>query len=210
VNEYDLVDVRIPVDIGEKIFEVRRIRVEDVFRAIRRFDEPLRAFVREDAPDAEKLLASLGLEDLADLFSFALDPYAPLHIRKHLTMEKARELGIKIGVVNDLDRIWKSLKLGHREESSPPPPTRPAREDAITIAPLVWIIDRLAMRYGIDPLIIPRWPYEAFLDFVDCTEDDRRRRALIDGAAAANLDPDLLDDSQIPVGPIPDLNKLVN
>ena len=209
MNEYDLVDIRIPVDIGEKIFEVRRIRVEDVFRAIRRFDEPLRAFVQEDAPDAEKLLASLGMEDTADLFSFALDPYDPLHIQKHLTMETARVLWIKIGVVNDLDRIWKSLKLGHREES-PARPGRPAREDAITIAPLVWIIDRLAMRYGIDPLIIPRWPYEAFLDFVDCAEEDRRRRELIDGAAAANLDPDLLDDSQIPVGPIPDLNKLVN
>jgi len=208
VNEYDLVDVRIPVDIGEKIFEVRRIRLQDIFRITSRFDDEIRAFVREEIPDAGKLFQSLGLEDLADLFSFALDPYAPAHLRTHLTLPKAMEVGILIGSVNDLDRIWKSLKIG-----SPVPAAesqvQPLAAEPSAVSSMVRIIDRLAARYGIDPLIIPKWPYEAFLTLVDAVDEDIKARERLSWVQAG-IDPDLIDDSRIKAGPIADLNKLVN
>jgi len=208
VNEFDLIDTRIPVEIGDKTFEVRQIRVQDIFRITRRFDDEIRAFVREEVPDAGKLFQSLGQQDLADLYSFALDPYAPAHLRAHLTLPKAMEVGILIGSVNDLDRIWKSLKIG-----SPAPAAegqvQPLAAETSTVSSMVRIIDRLAARYGIDPLVIPKWPYEAFLTLVDAVDEDvkaRERQALL----LAGLDPDLLDDSRIKAGPIADLNKLVN
>jgi len=210
LDAYDLIDVRLPVEVGGRKFHAVRLRLRDVLRILVRFDEDLRRFVAADEPDALELFHSLDLEATADLFAFALDPYDPTFLREHLDLQKAGEVAILIGVVNDIDRIWSALKLGRppgaREEESPPEPVqaRPPRA-----SPLVRVIDRMAERYGMDPVKVLDWPFEAFLTLVDAADED------VDAVARAamsnaGIDPDLLDDSNIKPGPMPDFNKLVN
>ena len=71
----------------------------------------------------------------------------------------------------------------------------------------------MARRYGVAPTSIPSWPYEAFLDALELcdAELEATLRALEANLAMPDgspVDPDLLDDSDIPVVPLPDLNRV--
>ena len=207
MNAYDLVDVRVPIEIGLRRFEVRRLRLCDVLRILTRFDDHVREFVSAKQPDAAALLASLGPEDTADLFAFSLDPFDPFYVRKHLSvdMEKRVQVGVLIASVNDVRRVWDSLSFT-RPDPLPRSKTVERIAPKSTVPPLLRVIDRIAHRYACDPHAVMLWSYEGFLSIVDVMDEEFESRAR-EAQLVAGLDPDLLDDSEIPVGPLPDLNR---
>lgn len=215
MNVNDLLDVRLPVDVAGRRFFVRCLRLSDVLRILTRFDDQVREFASQSRPDAQTLLAALDPDDTADLFSFSMEPHDPLYLREHLNFQKRAEIAVLIGTVNDLDRIWSSLRIGIPEEKKESSRAEPIGADS-RIPSLIRVVDLLACRYGIDPTTIPNWNYEAFLDLIEVVEEEKvaQREAAAAGGIqlpdGTSLDPDLFDDSRIVPGPIRDLNKLVN
>jgi len=215
VNVNDLLDIRLPVDVAGRRFFVRRIRLSDVLRILTRFDDEIRAFASKKERSALDLIGSLDKDDTADLFAFAMDPHDPLYLREHLDLQKRGEIAILIAAVNDLDRIWSSVRIG-----SPDPKAEPGGVEPIGVTsriPTVFrIVDLLACRYGIDPMKIPDWNYEAFLDFVEIVDEEKKAQRDAESALGiplpdgSYLDLDLVDDSRIVAGPIPDLNTKVS
>jgi hypothetical protein len=213
VKTSDLIEVKLPILVGDRKFQVRQVRLCDVLRILVRFDDQVRAFVASEKPDARALLSSLDNDDTADLFAFFLDPYDPLHLRKNLDLVKRSEVLVMIQAVNDVERIWSSLRIGNLAADPQKGVIEPVGA-ATQIPPMVRVVDLLARRYYTTPFAVMRWPYEAFLTIVEMVEDAMNTvRAASEGSGVelpdgSLLDWDLLDDSNIPVGPMPDLNKV--
>ena len=215
MNASNLIDFRLPIELGGRTFSVGRIRLSTVLRILVRFDEQLVEFVSQEKPDAIALFESLDRDDTADLLAFLMEPHDPAFVRAHLDLVATSQISVAFGHLNDVGRIWSALKLAppastdDRSEIAPAPDVKPQ----VPIDALVVAIDRLAQRYGIDPTTIPGWCFEAFLDFSEvCDADaDALAEALKHGIVwkdGSGLDPDTLDDSRISPGPIPDLNTV--
>ncbi len=213
MNALHLIDFRLPVEFGGRKFSVGRIRLSTVLRVLVRFDERLREFVAQESPDGVALFNSLDREDTSALFAFLLDPYDPDFVREHLDLAATSQISVAFGYVNDLARIWGALKLSAPPPPSPPEPSPGGVKPGPPLDPLVVAIDRIAQRYGIDPTTIPSWHFEVFLDFSEVLDADKDAldEAIRNGIFlrdGSHLDPDLLDDSAIVPGPIPDFNRV--
>lgn len=227
MKAYDLLDVRLPVVIAGRGFEVRRIRLCDVLRILVRFEEHFVALTTAEKPDPMAVISKLDVNDTADLFAFCLDPYDPSHLRaafnpqpypgetdvdklvarKLAALKKSAEVMTMIAAVNDLPRIWASVAV--HGKPAEPGRVEPVATSKSKVPPLLRVIRRLALDFHVEPQAVMLWSYEAFLTLADAA-DEELELAIPSLLEAQGIDPDILDDSDIPVAPIRDLNKDVH
>lgn len=208
----DLLDRDIPIRIEGRDFILRRITLRAVLKILVRFSEELDAFARSEKRDVEGLLAGIDNDSMADLFAFLLDPYDPIYLRTHINAAVARELTVLIGGLNDLGRIWNSLEFSKPSvQSDKETEEKKSVGPAEQIPPMLSVIDLIAERYGIDPLRVLDWPYEAFLTITEVMEakmEGVQRKQLRDLLSSLGLSPEIADLPGVEFSPVAnDLTK---
>lgn len=192
MRDTDLLDRRVPVQVGDRIFSFRRLTVGALLRILVRFDAQLRFFAEGGATDVTGLLNGLDNDDTADLWALMMEPYEPAYLRKFLDMKTATELVALAGTLNDLKRIWKSL-------SFPVPGEAKSAEEPVTekaIPPMLATVDAIAGHYHIDPFGLMEWPYEGFLTITEIMNErasQKERAALREIFKSYGLDPKFAD-----------------
>lgn len=209
----DLVDLKLPIRVGERDFLAHRLRLSDLLRLLNRFDGLVRKLSEEKPAEPLQLLSSLTADDTADLLAFFLDPYDWRYLRENLSFEKRAEVLVHLRALHDFERIWHSLAIS-RGAGVPSGEVESTSRELRPIPAILRCVDRLAQRYGQSPLSILEWPYEAFLTVVEVVEVDaqfQREEALRAGVGLPEgFDLDNLDDSEIPVDKMPDPFNQVN
>lgn len=207
----DLVDLKLPLRVGDRDFVVHRLRLADLLRLLNRFDGLVRKLSEEKPAEPLQLLSSLTADDTADLLAFFLDPYDWRYLRENLSFEKRAEVLVHLRALHDFERIWRSLAIS-RVAAPPSGEIEPVSPASRPIPAILRCVDRLAQRYGQSPPSILEWTYEGFLTVVELVEADaefQRGEALRAGVGLPEgFDLDNLDDSEIPVSAMPDLNKV--
>jgi hypothetical protein len=211
----DLLDRALPVQIAGKPFTLRRVSLRAILHILVRFSDQLDAFRRTDERDVEKLLESIDRTGLADLFAFLLDPYDPIHLRASMISAVSGELSVLVGAINDLPRIWNSFGLSRPDpgagESTGGEGQEAAGGKPEAIPALLSVIDVVAERYGIDPMRVLDWPYEAFLTMTEVMAtriEGAQREELRRLLEALGHDPALADVPGVTYSPVPNPTNL--
>lgn len=202
----DLVDRELPLAIGGRSFLLRRIRLRTVVQILVRFSDQLSAFARSEKRDADKLMASLENDELADLLALLLVPYDGDFLRKNLSLEIAQQVTSQVMLMNDVARIWTSLSFSKEDKADLVEAVEPGEPGLPEIPALLAVIDLMAERYKQDPLRIMEWPYEAFLTMVDVLDarvKGAEREQLRKMLEALGVSPELIDQPGVTFAPVP-------
>ena len=218
MRETDLLDRRIPIQIGDREFTFRRLTLGAVLEILVRFDMHLRRFAVSGAQDVQELIRGLSPRDTADLFSFMLEPFDPEYLARTLKATpddpaandqkraKLAELMSLAVTFNNLRRIWDSLTFPKAGQTNASPVA-----ERVIVPPLLVAVDAICERYKADPYSVMKWPYEGFLTITEIMEDHARQRevnAMKHILASNGLDPKLADLPGMHYSPVhTDLSK---